>query len=73
MPAPVAALLAANPLSIPSAPHTRAAPFIALAIFGFVLAVIGHLFRSRLAVITGIVLLMAATVILPFVLYVGQR
>ena len=73
MAASIAAVVAAGPLTLPTHPHARAAPFIALAVAGFALGVIGHLFRSRTAVVVGILMLLAATVVLPFVLYLNQH
>jgi hypothetical protein len=73
MAAPLAALVFAGPLSLPTPPHARAAPFIALVVAGFALAVIGHIVRSRTAVVAGILMLVAATVVLPFVLYLRQH
>ena len=45
-------------------------PLIALAVGGFIIAVIGHLVQSRTAIVTGIVLVFAALVALPIVLYI---
>ena len=45
-------------------------PLIALAVGGFVIAVLGHLFQSKLVVVTGIVMISAAFVIFPVLLYV---
>ena len=73
MAATFAAVVASSPLSLPTPPHVRAAPFLALVGAGFALAVIGHIIRSRTAVITGILLLVAATVVLPLVLYLHQH
>ncbi len=46
------------------------APLIALAIGGFALGVIGHLFQSRTMIVTGILLVFLAVLIFPIVLYV---
>ena len=73
MAASIAAVLAASPNTLPTPPHANAAPFIALAGAGFAVALIGHVVRSRTAVITGILMLVAATVVLPFVLYLHQH
>ena len=45
-------------------------PLIALAVGGFVLGVLGHLFGSKTMVVTGIVLVCVALVVFPIVLYV---
>ena len=45
-------------------------PLIALAIGGFILGVLGHLFSSRTAIITGIALVFMAVLIFPIALYV---
>jgi cytochrome c oxidase subunit IV len=45
------------------------APLIALAVAGFILAVFGHLIRSKAAIVTGILLVFGVLVILPIVLY----
>ena len=45
-------------------------PLVALAVGGFIVAVIGHLIQSRTAIVTGIVLVFLALVALPVVLYV---
>jgi len=46
------------------------APLIALAVGGFVIGVIGHLFRSKTLIVGGILLVFAAVLIFPIVLYV---
>jgi hypothetical protein len=45
-------------------------PLIALAVGGFILGVVGHLFSSRTAIITGIALVFMAVLIFPIALYV---
>ncbi len=45
-------------------------PLVALAIGGFILAVIGHLMQSKTVIVTGILLVFAALVAFPVVLYV---
>ena len=45
-------------------------PLIALAVGGFILAVLGHLTSSRTAIITGIALVFMAVLIFPIALYV---
>ena len=50
--------------------YYRAGPepgsFIALMVLGFIVGIFGHLVRSRLIVGIGVVMIFAATVILPF-------
>jgi hypothetical protein len=50
--------------------YYRAGPepgsFIALMVLGFIVGIFGHLVRSRLVVGIGVVMIFAATVILPF-------
>ena len=46
------------------------APLIALAVGGFVLGVMGHLFRVKTMIVTGILLVFVAVVGFPIVLYV---
>ena len=45
-------------------------PLIALAVGGFVIAVIGHLVQSKTAIVSGILLVFAALVAFPVVLYI---
>jgi cytochrome c oxidase subunit IV len=45
-------------------------PLIALAVGGFIVAVIGHLIQSKAAIVTGILLVFVAVLIFPVVLYV---
>ena len=45
-------------------------PLIALAVAGFIIAVIGHLFQSRTAIVSGILMVFLALLIFPVVLYV---
>jgi hypothetical protein len=45
------------------------APLIALCVGGFVLAVCGHVFQSKTAVVTGIILVAIAVVVFPIFLY----
>jgi hypothetical protein len=51
----------------------RLAPFLALAVFGFVFAVLGHLFSSKLMVVAGIVMVFASVILLPLVLYLSGK
>jgi hypothetical protein len=45
-------------------------PLIALAVGGFIVGVVGHLVQSRTAIITGILMVFAALLIFPIVLWV---
>jgi hypothetical protein len=47
-------------------------PFIALMGLGFVIGVAGHLYRSRVAIATGIGIIFVAT-LLPLGIYVSDR
>ena len=48
-------------------------PFIALMGLGFVIGVAGHLYRSRTAIVTGIGMILVATLLLPLGLYLNDR
>jgi hypothetical protein len=48
-------------------------PFIALGVAGFVAAVIGHIYNSKTVVIAGIVMVFAAVLVLPLLLYLSGR
>jgi hypothetical protein len=45
-------------------------PLVALAVGGFIVAVIGHLVQSKTAILTGILMVFLALLIFPVVLYV---
>jgi sulfite exporter TauE/SafE len=51
----------------------RLGPFIALAVIGFVVAVVGHITQTKQLVVTGIVLVFAAVLFVPLVLYLSGR
>ena len=51
----------------------RIGPFIALAVIGFVTAVIGHITQTKTIVVTGIALVFAAVLFAPLVLYLSGR
>ena len=51
----------------------RPGPFIALAVIGFVVAVIGHLTTSKTIVITGITMVFAGVLFVPLALYLSGR
>ncbi len=44
-------------------------PFAALVAFGFLVGIFGHIIKSSAVVLLGILLIFAATVILPLVLF----
>lgn len=46
------------------------APLIALTVGGFILAVLGHLFQSKTAIVAGVLLVFVAVLIFPIFLYV---
>ena len=48
------------------------APFIALMAAGFVVGVIGHVYRSRPVIATGIGMIFIATLLLPLALHAGD-
>lgn len=45
-------------------------PLFALAVIGFVVAVVGHLVQSRAVIVTGILMVFAAVLIFPVLLYI---
>ena len=49
----------------------RPGPFIALAVIGFVTAVIGHLTASKTIIVIGIVLVFAGVLFVPLALYLS--
>ena len=51
----------------------RPGPFIALAVFGFIVAVIGHLTASKTIVVTGIALVFCSVLFIPLALYLSGR
>jgi sulfite exporter TauE/SafE len=51
----------------------RPGPFIALAVVGFITAVIGHLTASKTIIVTGIALVFAAVLFAPLALYLSGR
>lgn len=46
-------------------------PFIVIMMLGFVVGTYGHIARNRALIITGIVLIFAATVVLPLLIFRG--
>ena len=47
-------------------------PLVLLMLAGFVVAIIGHIVRFKVLVVLGILLVFAATVLIPVGLYVGR-
>ena len=47
-------------------------PFIALMALGFLVGVVGHVYRSRPLVATGIGLILLATLLLPLAIYATE-
>jgi hypothetical protein len=45
--------------------------FIVITLVGFVVGVLGHIYKSTPVIITGIVLILAATIILPLIVFRG--
>ncbi len=54
---------------IPAAFQPSPAPFVVLMGLGFLVGVLGHIYKSRAAIATGIGLILIATVLLPLALY----
>ena len=53
---------------IPKAlPDASPEPIVTLLLLGFVIGILGHLFRSRFVVALGVLLIATATVVLPLV------
>jgi hypothetical protein len=51
----------------------RPGPFIALAVIGFVTAVIGHLTASKTIIVTGIAMVFGGVLFVPLALYLSGR
>jgi hypothetical protein len=68
-----AALFAANFLGKEFKFEPRPGPFIALAVIGFVTAVVGHLTASKTIIVTGIALVFAGILFAPLALYLSGR
>ena len=47
-------------------------PFVVLMGLGFLVGVLGHIYKSRTAIATGIGLILIATVLLPLALYAAD-
>jgi len=48
-------------------------PFIALMALGFLVGIAGHVYRSNVAIATGIGMIFVATLLLPLGLYLTDR
>ena len=48
------------------------APFIGLMALGFIVGVVGHVYRSRSLVVSGIAMIFVATLLLPLALYASE-
>jgi len=51
---------------------TDPGPYLALVIAGFVVGALGHLFQSKTIVASGILMIVAATIILPIILQISR-
>jgi hypothetical protein len=51
----------------------RPGPFIALAVIGFVVAVLGHLTASKTIIVTGIAMVFGGVLFVPLALYLSGR
>ena len=47
-------------------------PFVMIMLAGFVIGMLGHLFRSRILVLIGVLGVFAGTVLLPLAVYVSK-
>lgn len=45
--------------------------FIVLTLLGFVIGMAGHVYKSTVAILVGIVLIMVATIVLPLIVFRG--
>ncbi len=70
---PYAAVLAAKFLGKEFEFEPRPGPFIALAVVGFVVAVIGHLTASKTIIVTGIAMVFGGVLFVPLALYLSGR
>jgi hypothetical protein len=70
---PYAAVFAAKFLGKEFEFEPRPGPFIALAVIGFVVAVIGHLTASKTIIVTGIVMVFCGVLFVPLALYLSGR
>jgi hypothetical protein len=69
----LAVVFAANFLGKDFKFEPRPGPFIALAAFGFVTAVVGHLTASKTIIVLGIGLVFAGVLFVPLALYLSGR
>jgi hypothetical protein len=51
---------------------TNPRPYVMIMVAGFVIGVAGHLFRSRMMVLAGVLAVFAGTVLLPLVTYLSR-
>jgi sulfite exporter TauE/SafE len=51
----------------------RLGPFIALAVIGFVIGVVGHITQTKTMVVVGIAMVFAAVLFVPLALYLSGR
>src|SRR4051794_19934181 len=70
---PYAAVLAAKFLGKEFEFEPRPGPFIALAVVGFVVAVLGHLTASKTIIVTGIAMVFGGVLFVPLALYLSGR
>ena len=47
-------------------------PFVMTMLAGFVIGMLGHLFRSRILILVGVLAVFAGTVLLPLAVYVSK-
>jgi sulfite exporter TauE/SafE len=61
---------------LPSLPDpkfgTDPGPYLTLLVVGFVVGALGHLFRSKTIVASGIIMIVAATILLPVMLQLSR-
>jgi hypothetical protein len=69
----LAAVFAANFLGKDFEFAPRLGPFIALAVIGFVIAVLGHIMQTRLMIVVGIGMLFLAVLFVPLAVYLSGR
>jgi hypothetical protein len=69
--AALAALLAVSPDDVLPKGDPAVGPYIALMAFGFVVAVLGHIVRSKTMIGTGIALIFIAVLVLPLIVHGG--
>jgi F0F1-type ATP synthase assembly protein I len=55
-----------------AAAETDPVPLIVVMLLGFVVGTVGHVYKSRSAIATGIALIFLATIVLPGIIYFRQ-